>query len=264
MTAPLRTRSSRAAAGAAIAAGATLAAPIALTAPAGAATARRPSAHAIVHRAAVEVGSARALVLTGTLRLGHGRFGFRVEASRHGKDARGSLLSRTPQLGFVGRMHFIVHGSTVYVHAGAPFWARQARKGLGKLTAAQRKKATRMLANRWVEMTGTSAHDMEASLGRLTHPAAFARTLLSAKTLGALHEGRPTHFRHQRALPITASKGGTLYVDTHGTTRPIALVARARSKATGGTVLFGYPGRLAVPSPGHARTVGEVISAVRH
>lgn len=262
MTAPLRSRSPRLAlAGAALGAG--LLAPLASAAPAGAAAAGGLGslpANAVVARAAAGVRKAHALVLTGTLRLGKGRLGFDVESTAGGKAARGVFVSHAPSVGFVGRLDFVERDGAVFIRAGRPFWQAEVTKGAKSLTAAQRGAAATVLASHWIEMTGTSAKAMETSVGPLTRPAAFAGTLLSARTLGHLRRGRPTHFRGRAVVPIISNKGGTLYVSARGVTRPVGLVTAAGS--SGGTILFSYPAHLKVAAPAGSETVAQVVSSV--
>lgn len=265
MTALPRSAPSRLALGAAVA-GAALVAPLAVPAPAGAASRDHHSVaalppHALLVRATGGVSRARVLALAGSVRLGNGHLGFHIVSSTHRSEARGSLVSHASQLGFQGQLRFVEHHGAVYIRAGLPFWRREAAKGLPHLTAAQRTRAERLLATRWVEMTGTSAHAMRTSLGVLTNPDAFARQLLAPHALGSLHKGRPTRFRRHLAVPIHSSKGGTLFVTAQGATRPLALVAHRGSG--GGTILFGYPRHaLKLHAPRGAWTIARVVHAV--
>lgn len=215
---------------------------------------------AVVARAAASVRSAGALVLTGTLRSGGGRLAFDVASTAHGSAARGVFVSHAHRVGFVGRLDFVERRGAVYLHAGRAFWQAEVAKGGASLTSAQRAAAASVLASHWIEMTGTSAKAMEASVGPLTHPADFARTLLSTRALGTLHKGRVTHFRGHLVVPVRSSKGGTLYVAARGAARPVGFVARAG--AASGTILFGYPAHLAVAAPSGSRTVAQVVKAV--
>ena len=215
---------------------------------------------AVVTRATDSVRSASALVLTGTLRSGSGRLAFDVASTAHGTAARGVFVSHARSVGFTGRLDFVERRGAVYLHAGRVFWAAEVARGGASLTPAQRAAAAAVLAGHWIEMTGTSAKAMEASVGPLTHPADFARTLLSARALGTLHKGRLTHFRGHLVVPVTSSKGGTLYVAARGPARPVGFVARAGSAS--GTILFGYPSHLAVAAPAGSRTVAQVVKAV--
>lgn len=271
MTALPRSTSSRAL-GAAVA-GAALVVPLAVAAPAGAAThgahARHhgPASlppHAVLTRATAGARRARVLALAGSVHLGHGHLGFRVvSGTRGGVAARGSLVSHTSALGFLGQLSFVERHGVVYIRAGLPFWRHAAAKGLGQLTAAQRTRAERLLATRWVEMTGTSARAMRVSLGPLTSPGAFVHRLLAPKALGTLHKGRLTHFRHHLAVPVHSSKGGTLFVTARGATRPLALVAHRGSDR--GTILFGYPRHpLKLRAPRGSWTIARVVHVVTH
>lgn len=233
-----------------------------LASPAGATTGgvgALPPATAVA-KAAAGVRRADTLVLTGKLRLATGTFAFDVSSASHGAAARGVFVSHSPSVGFVGRIDFVERRGAVYLHAGRPFWAKEVAKGAKSLTAVQKATAAHLLASHWIEMTGTSARAMEAGIGPLTRPSDFAAQLLSGRTLGRLRKGRLTHLRGKLVVPITSSKGGTLYVAARGPVRPVALVTK--TGAGHGTVLFSYPAHLAVSAPARSRTVAQVVNAV--
>jgi len=216
-------------------------------------------ASTILARATAGVRTAKTLVLAGTLRVGKADFSFNVATAERGSASRGDIVSRSTSLGFVGRLDFIERDDAVYLRAAAPFWSDEVAKGATALPAAERATVAHLLANRWVEMTGTTASSMRSSLGPLTDPSAFADTLLSRKGLGVLSKGPLTTYRRQRAVAVTSSKGGTIYVATAGRTRPLAIVAHAASGT--GTILFGYPARVAVRPPAGAKTLSQIVAS---
>lgn len=216
----------------------------------------------IVARAAASVRRENAFVIVGSIRQGKDDIGIDIASSGHGAVSRGSLVSRTAGVGFVGGIDFVERGAVVYLKAGSAFWDSQLAKG-APLSPAEMKVVTHLLSNHWIELTGSSAAIIRSGLGQLTSPAAFTKSLLSPGSLGTLTKGAPTTFHGHRALPVHSSKGGTIFVSMTGAPLPLGIVASGAggSAKASGTVAFAYPRSVAIGIPTGAKTLQEIMAS---
>lgn len=146
----------------------------------------------------------------------------------HGKGGKGLLAQ--------GAVSFklVVLRREVYINGSAAFWHQ-----FGASAAAQQ------LNGKWLK---APAHGQFASLAMLTNPLALFNHLASKH--GTLAKGKTTTVRGESVIAVKdTSRGGTLYVATHGRPYPIEIV---KSGPGGGRIdfdQFNQPVSLPAPSP---------------
>ena len=212
---------------------------------------------AVLARTRAALAASPTFVLDGTLREKSSSLTFSFASADEGGRARGILTSHSPSLGFTGSLRFVEIASHLYLRAGAAFWQREATAAAPSSSAALSRAVVSLLAGKWIEFSGTSAGSLRSALGSFTSPEAFANKLLSPADPGRLHEGPPTSYRGEPALPLVSpGGGGTLYVALTGSPRPLG--------ATGGVtgaISFSYPTGLSVTAPAGARTIDQLLGA---
>jgi len=196
------------------------------------------------------------ILISGTITESGKSVGIDVEASHKGADAAGRIDSQSKAIGFVGTIGFVTLPGKLFIDGGAALWT-QAFAGSG-LTAAQEAKLVHLVANHWVELTGSDAKSFAGGLGSLTDPAQLAAALTTGN--GKLTKGAPTVVRHESVLPITSSKGGTLYLALDGPPVPVELISTIPSKKA--DVTFEYPSTLSIHAPSHFETLAQIEAAV--
>ena len=185
----------------------------------------------ILHTAETATKAATSVRVAGSVSLNGGRVTLDIVATHHGGGGSVSEGGAT--------IHTIVTGTTVYLMADRASW-----QALTHSAAAARE-----LAGRWVESPAANS-----SFGSLTKLFDLTDLISSLRSTGTLTKGKVTTFGGRRVVPVTASKGGTLYVDATGTP-----YIRAIEKSGTGEVRFEqYNTAKAPPAPRRATPLSHI------
>lgn len=212
-------------------------------------TARRALAESLA-----ELRAAPDLAISGTIHQAGSGVRLATESAHHGSSAEGTLTATTTRAGFAGTLHFVSIGATDYLKGGAAFWKAALAHQPGA-TRAQRAALARKLASSWVRLTGTEGAAFTSGLGVLTKPAALATELTVGH--GRLRKGKLKRIGGRPALPITSSKGGTVWLATTGKPLPLEVTSPKRSAASG-TVRLAYPRRVTITAPKRSKTLTQL------
>jgi hypothetical protein len=198
------------------------------------------------------------LVIDGTLTENGAALGLDVESESHGRDAAGTIVSKSGKMGFVGTVKFISLPNTLFLDGGPTFWKGILAGSTSGLTAAQRARLLGLIVHQWIELTRSDARSFAGDLGALVKPGQLAASLTSPN--GTLSKGAAKVIRGVPALPIISSNGGTLWLALSGPPLPVEL--SGRNASTSGALAFAYPATLAITAPANFKTLAQIEAAV--
>jgi hypothetical protein len=199
----------------------------------------------------------KTFLVKGSIKEGSSVLDLDLESSASGSASQGTITSSAKSGGFVGSLRFVDVDKVSYFNAPGSVWSQFITSGSG-LTAAQATKIVNAFKGKWVELGAADAKSLESGLGDLTDPKTFASQLLTDN--GSLTKGKPTTVRGEQALPITSSKGGTLYIALEGPPLPLKLAGS--DAGTSAAIAFGYPSKLVVVAPPHPVTLTQIEQSI--
>lgn len=216
----------------------------------------------VLSKSAQALAGVDALVVTGSLRLGPESVAFDVRSTARGRDVSGTITIRAAKK-VVGPVRFVALTSSLYLEAAAPFWNQELSSSKTAPTGATASAIVARLAGHWIEITGARAKSFADGFGSLTEPGKFAQSLLSGS--GTLVKGTPRSLRGQQVIPITSSKGGTIFVALDGPPLPIEINGSAPlgSSSVSAIAVMSYPSKLAIAAPAGALTLTQVEQSLR-
>lgn len=167
------------------------------------------------------------------------RVGFSVRSSGAGRDASGTLSTRTAA--GTSLLGFVRLGARLYVRGNARLWM----DALGTSSTA----AVAPLVGRWFVMPGASVVRLAAQIGAFTNPARLARFIKSGPAFGPFHLQVARRDRGHLVVQV-ASVHQVLEVTDDAGALPISL--RAHDASGSLAIVFGYPTRLDLTAPAGA------------
>ncbi len=194
------------------------------------------------------------LVIAGRVAVGGGTIHLVVESADKGSASEGTLVANKNTAGFTGTLKFVTLPSADYLWGGRRFW-RHELAGEASITPAERAKLVAALTNTWIKLPPSDAAAFTSGLGVLVQPAKLATELTT--TTGTLTKGKVAQVGTVRALPITSSNGGRVWLATTGKPLPI-LVTGTSTSSEKGQVRLSYPAKLSVSAPAGAKTLGQL------
>jgi len=211
----------------------------------------------IVRLSEVALAKQRTFVLAGTIRSGAAIIGLRLVSGDGGAVSEGVLDSNAKSVGFVGTIRYIAVHGTFFVDAAAPFWGQFVTAG-ASLSSAQAAKIVAALSGRWIVLGPSYTKSLTHDLGALTSPRSVATGVLQNQ--GTVVKRKETMLHGVRALPLSSSGGGTLYVALDGP--PLPLQISGSGGGTSGRIVFSYPKSVRIAPPRGARTLAQVTATV--
>jgi hypothetical protein len=219
-------------------------------------------ATAILTRSAAALNHENTIAISGSMRLGNETIVLQISSTGRGKSVAGDIDIKTAGTNS-GTVRFVDVGANVYLEAALPFWKQElASAGTGATGSSVAAVVLSKLAGRWIEISGSEASSFSSSFGGLTEPGKFAQSLLAGN--GTLIKGAPRVLRGRRVLPISSSKGGTIYVSLTGAPLPIGIVGTqvAGGKTVTANVLFDYPATVTINPPSGAVTLSQIVKSL--
>ncbi len=216
----------------------------------------------ILTRSAVALSHENAIAISGSMHLGNETIVLHVSSTGRGKSVAGNIDIQTGSTSS-GTVRFVDVGANVYLEAALPFWKQElASAGAGSAGAGVAAAVLSKLTGRWIEISGAEASSFSSSFGGLTEPGKFAQSLLTSN--GVLTKSAPRMLNGRRVLPISSSKGGTVYVSLAGAPLPVGIVGTqvAGGKRVAANVLFSYPATIAIAPPAGAATLSEIVKSL--
>lgn len=186
------------------------------------------------------------------------RIVFRLRSTDRGRKVAGQLIVHTGDRA-VGPVSFVALPGVLYLEAAAPYWRATLSKTPGAPSGSVATSVVARLAGRWIEITGKSASEFTSGFAGLTEAGKFAQSMLHGG--GTLAKGPEHIVRDRRVLPITSSKGATVFVALSGEPLPVEFVGTRSlgSRAVHVTVAVAYPRNLVIAAPKGALTLAQIV-----
>ena len=186
------------------------------------------------------------------------RLAFRLRSTDRGRQVAGEIVVRTGSKA-VGPVNFVALPGVLYLEAAAPYWRVALEKTPNAPSGPVAAAVVAKLAGKWIEITGSSASSFTSDFGGLTEPGKFAQSLLHGG--GTLAKGRERVVRDRRVIPITSSKGGTVFVALAGEPLPVEFLGTRKlgARSVGVDVAIAYPRGLVITAPAGALTLAQIL-----